>query len=113
MSPALYHYPDDPTPAIRAFNDAYRKTFGFAPNYLGQAGYTGATFAIAALEKAGRDLTLDSFITAMESMKDWHDIFDGPPLSLSPTNHHASSQSFLSVVTKTRWTPVVADPLSY
>jgi branched-chain amino acid transport system substrate-binding protein len=113
MSPALYHYPDDPTPVIRAFNEAYRKTFGFAPNYLGQAGYTGATFAIAALEKAGRDLTLDSFINAMESMKDWRDIFDGPPLSLSPTNHHASSQSFLSVVTKTRWAPVVPDPLSY
>jgi branched-chain amino acid transport system substrate-binding protein len=113
MSPALYRYPDDPTPAIRAFNEAYRKRFGFAPNYLGQAGYTGATFAIAALEKAGRDLALDSFINAMESMKDWHDIFDGPPLSLSPTNHHASSQSFLSVVTKTRWAPVVPDPLSY
>jgi branched-chain amino acid transport system substrate-binding protein len=113
MSPALYHYPDDPTPVIRAFNEAYRKTFGFAPNYLGQAGYTGATFAIAALEKAGRDLTLDSFINAMESMKDWRDIFDGPPLSLSPNNHHASSQSFLSVVTKTRWAPVVPDPLSY
>ena len=31
MSPALYHYPDDPTPAIRAFNEAYRKTFGIRP----------------------------------------------------------------------------------
>ena len=69
-------------------------------------------FSVAALEKAGRDLTLDSFIAGMESMKDWHDVFDGPPLSLSSTNHHASNQSFLSVVKDTRW-PRAQEPLSF
>jgi branched-chain amino acid transport system substrate-binding protein len=113
MAPALYRYPDDPKPAVHAFCEKYRKTFGIDVNYLGEAGYTCATFVIAALEKAGRDLTLDSFIAAMESMQDWHDIFGGPALSMSPTNHHASSQSFLSVVKKTRWTPVVDQPLSF
>ena len=98
MAPALYRYPDDPQPAVQAFTAKYRKTFGIDVNYLGEAGYTAATFTIAVLEKAGRDLTLDSFIGAMESMNDWHDIFGGPPLSMSPTNHHASSQSFLSQV---------------
>ncbi len=68
---------------------------------------------MAALEKAGRDLTTDSFIAGMESMKDWHDIFEGPPLSLSATNHHASNQSFLSVVKDTRWVPVLQEPLSF
>ncbi|MEA2788796.1 MAG: branched-chain amino acid transport system substrate-binding protein, partial [Acetobacteraceae bacterium] len=82
-------------------------------NYLGEAGFTAANFAVAALEKAGRDLTLDSFINALESMKDCHDNFGGPALSLSPTNHHASSQSFLSVVRKARWTPVLEAPLSF
>ena len=37
----------------------------------------------------------------------------GPPLSLSPTNHHASNQSFLSVVKDARWVPVVQEPLSF
>ena len=32
---------------------------------------------------------------------------------MSPTNHHASSQSFLSVVKNARWTPVVQQPLSF
>jgi branched-chain amino acid transport system substrate-binding protein len=113
MAPALYRYPDDPAPAVRAFSSKYRQTFGFDVNYLGEAGFTAANFAVAALEKAGRDLTLDSFINALESMKDWHDIFGGPALSLSPTNHHASSQSFLSVVRKARWTPVLEAPLSF
>jgi branched-chain amino acid transport system substrate-binding protein len=113
MAPALYRYPDDPTPAVRTFAEKYRKTFGINVNYLGEAGYTAANFTIAALEKAGRDLTLDSFIGALESMKDWRDIFGGPALSMSPASHHASSQSFLSVVKKTRWTPVLEEPLSF
>ncbi|MDR3534827.1 MAG: ABC transporter substrate-binding protein [Rhodopila sp.] len=113
MAPALYRYPDDPNPAVQAFTAKYRKTYGIDVNYLGEAGYTCATFTIAALEKAGPDLTVDSFIGAMESMKNWRDIFGGPALSLSPTNHHASSQSFLSVVKNKRWTPVVDQPLSF
>jgi branched-chain amino acid transport system substrate-binding protein len=113
MAPALYRYPDDPNPAVHAFAAKYRKTFGIDVNYLGEAGYTCATFVIAALQKVGRDLTLDSFIGAMEGMQDWRDIFGGPALTMSPTNHHASSQSFLSVVRKTRWTPVEETPLSF
>ena len=113
MAPSLFRYPDDPDPAVHAFCDKYRQTFGIDVNYVGEAGYTAANFTLAALEKAGRGLTLDSFIAAMESMHDWRDIFGGPALSLSPTNHHASSQSFLSVVKKTRWTPVLDAPLSF
>ena len=113
MAPSLFRYPDDPDPAVHAFCDKYRQTFGIDVNYVGEAGYTAANFTLAALEKAGRGLTLDSFIAAMESMHDWRDIFGGPALSLSPTNHHASSQSFLSVVKKSRWTPVLDAPLSF
>ncbi len=113
MAPALYRYPDDPNPAVQAFTAKYRKMFGIDVNYLGEAGYTCANFTLAVLEKAGRDLTLDSFINAMESMNDWHDIFGGPALSLSPTDHHASNQSFLSVVKNKRWTPVTDAPMSF
>jgi branched-chain amino acid transport system substrate-binding protein len=113
MSPAPYRYPDDPRPAVHAFATKFKQTYGFDVNYLGEAGYTAASFTIAVLEKAGRNLTTDSFIAAMESMKDWRDIFDGPPLSLSADNHHASNQSFLSVVKDARWTPVVQEPLSF
>jgi hypothetical protein len=46
-------------------------------------------------------------------MKDWHDVFEGPPLSLSSTSHHASNQSFLSMVKDTRWVPMLQEPLSF
>jgi hypothetical protein len=113
MTPGLYAYPDDPRPAVHDFAAKYKQTYGVDVNYLGEAGYSAGTFIVAVLNKAGRDLTLDSFTKAMESMHDWRDIFGSPPLSLSATDHHASNQSFLTVVKNGRWIPVEAEPLGY
>jgi branched-chain amino acid transport system substrate-binding protein len=113
MSPGLYAYSDDPRPAVRDVGSRYKKRFGIEINYLGEAGYAGAMCLIDALQRAGRDLNLDTFQNAMESTKDWRDMFGGPPLTITPTSHHASTQSFLSVVKKGRWTPVVPEPLGY
>jgi len=113
MSPGVYAYPDDPRPAVRDFGTRYKQRFGIDVNYLGEAGYAAAILMIEVLQRAGRDLTLDTFQSSMESIKDWRDIFGGPPLTITPASHHASNQSFLSVVKKTRWTPVVPEPLSY
>jgi branched-chain amino acid transport system substrate-binding protein len=113
MSPGLYAYSDDPRPAVRDVGSRYKKRFGIEINYLGEAGYAGAICLIEALQRAGRDLNLETFQKAMESTKDWRDIFGGPPLTITPSDHHASTQSFLSVVKKARWTPVVAEPLGY
>jgi branched-chain amino acid transport system substrate-binding protein len=113
MSPGVYAYPDDPRPAVREFGTKYKQKFGIDVNYLGEAGYAAATLLTEVLQRAGRDLTLDTFQKSMESVRDWRDIFGGPPLTITAENHHASNQSFLSVVKKTRWTPVVQEPLSY
>jgi branched-chain amino acid transport system substrate-binding protein len=113
MSPGLYAYPDDPRPAIQEVGSRYRKKFGIDINYLGEAGWSAAACVIDVLERAGRDLTLDSFIASLESMSKWKDIFGSPPLTMTSASHHASNQSFLSVVKNKRWTPVEAEPLSY
>ncbi|HXT91841.1 MAG TPA: hypothetical protein VN714_21615, partial [Trebonia sp.] len=65
------------------------------------------------LDRAGRDLTLDSFIKGMESIKDYHDIFGSPPLTLSSTQHHGSSQAQLAVVKDGKWVAAVDHPLGY
>ncbi len=113
MSPGVYAYPDDPRPAVREFGTKYKQKFGIDVNYLGEAGYAGASCLIEVLQRAGRDLNLETFQKSMESLTDWRDIFGGPPLTITSSNHHASNQSFLSVVKKTRWVPVVQEPLSY
>jgi branched-chain amino acid transport system substrate-binding protein len=113
MSPGLIAYPDDPRPAVRDVLARYRQRFGIDINYLGEAAYAAACCTIEALQRAGRDLNLDTFQASMEQTKNWRDIFGGPPLTITPTDHHASTQSFLSIVKGGRWTPVVQEPLSY
>ena len=113
MSPGIYAYPDDTRPAVREVTARYKQRYGIDINYLGEASYAAAMCLIDVLQRAGRDLNLDTFQKSMESIKDWRDMFGGPPLTITATDHHASTQSFLSVVKKTRWTPVVAEPLGY
>ena len=112
MSPSLYAYPDDPRPAIKAFTQKYKARYGVDVNYLGEMGYTSAQIAIEALQRAGRDLTVDSLVKAMESIQDFHDLFGGT-YSFSPTNHHGATAAFLSVVHNGRWEPVVDHALAY
>ena len=112
MAPSLYAYPDDPRPAVKAFMQKYKARYGVDANYLGQMGYTSAQIVIEALQRSGRDLTVDSLVKAMESIQDFHDIFGGT-YSFSPTNHHGATAAFLSVVHNGRWVPVVEHALSY
>lgn len=113
MTPGLYAYPDDPRPAVQAFSKAFREKSGRDPNFLGQMGYSAAQMVILALDRAGRDLTMDSFIKGMESIDGYVDIFGNPPARLSATNHHASTQSFLAVIKNGRWIAALPDPLGY
>jgi branched-chain amino acid transport system substrate-binding protein len=112
MAPAIYAYPDDPRPAVQAFAKAYKERFGRDPNFHGEAGYTAANLVVMGLTNAGKDLTTDSFIHAMEGIHDYKDIF-GSVLSFGPDQHHASTSSFLTVVKNTRWVPVEETALAY
>jgi branched-chain amino acid transport system substrate-binding protein len=112
MSPSLYAYPDDPRPAVKAFMQRYKTKYGIDANYLGQMGYTSAQIAVEALKQAGRDLTTDSMVKAMESIQNFHDIFGGT-YSFSPTNHHGATAAFLSVIHNGRWEPVVDHAIAY
>jgi branched-chain amino acid transport system substrate-binding protein len=112
MAPSLYAYPDDTRPAVKVFMQKYKAKYGVDANYLGQMGYTSAQIAIEALQRSGRDLTVDSLVKAMESIQDFHDIFGGT-YSFSPTNHHGATAAFLSVVHNGRWEPVVDRALAY
>jgi branched-chain amino acid transport system substrate-binding protein len=112
MSPSLYAYPDDPRPVIKAFTQKYKSRYGIDANYIGESGYAAAQIAIEALKRAGRDLTTDSMVKAMESIQYFHDIF-GATYSFSATNHHGATAAFLSVVHNGRWEPVVDHALAY
>ena len=102
MTPALYAYPDDPRPEVQDFAKRYKARYGRDPNFHGEVGYTAAQLVLIGLQNAGKDLTVDSFIKAMEGIHDYKDIF-GSELSFGPEQHHGSTRSFLTVVKNGRW----------
>jgi branched-chain amino acid transport system substrate-binding protein len=113
MTPGIYAYPDDQRPQVREFAAKYKAATGRDPNFLGETGWTTGQVVILALQRAGRDLTVDSLISGIESIKDYHDIFGGPPLSFGPGQHHGSAASFLAVVHDGRWVPAMDSPIAY
>ena len=94
---------DEPEPA--AFIATYQEKFGEFPGTSALIGYIGATGFTRALEKAGRDLTVDSFIEAMESL-DYYDGLTDNHVSFSPDDHVGAEATILSVVEGGRWKEV-------
>lgn len=58
-------------------------------------GYTFGRLVVEGVERAGRDLTRERFIDAMESLKDWNAGGVMPNVSFSAANHHAQRAGFI------------------
>jgi branched-chain amino acid transport system substrate-binding protein len=93
---------DDMEPAVRAWWDRYVAAFGVEPDLAAMEGYRAADVVVAALERAGPDLTLDGFLTALESIDEYTDLF-GYRLSFGPDRHSGAQESVLSQVQSGRW----------
>ena len=91
---------DEPAPA--AFIAAYMKEFGEFPSTGAMLGYFGATGFTRALEAAGRDLTVESFLNAMESL-DYYDALSDNHVNYSADDHQGSDKTILSVIEGESW----------
>jgi branched-chain amino acid transport system substrate-binding protein len=105
-------YRDTLSPPAQAWFDRYKDRYKIEPNIGAVYGQVAADLTVTALEKAGKDLTTDSFIKAMESIKGYKDIFNGPEVSFGPDKHQGANSSFLAVVKGGRWVRVT-EPLSF
>jgi len=104
---------DDPRPAVQAFLKGYKDRYGRDPNFAAQIGYTAAQLVIEGLKNAGRDLTLDSFITGMENINAYKDIFGSPTMSFGPKLRQGSNMSLVAVVKAGKWELVSPDAVGY
>src|SRR5216117_2006737 len=105
-------YRDTLSPAAQAWFDKYKDRFKVEPNIGAVYGHVAADLTVVGLDKAGPNLSLDSFVKAMESVKGYRDIFNGPEVSFGPDKHQGASSSFLAVVKGGRWVRVT-EPLSF
>ena len=112
MTASLYAYPDDPRPAVQDLQKRYRAKYGIDMNYIGEVGYSAAEIAVDALKRAGRDLTVETLVAAMESTKDFVDVF-GTHYSFGPNKHQATTAAYLAVIKNGRWVPVLDHALAY
>src|SRR5262249_7416468 len=105
-------YRDTLSKNAQAWFDKYKDRYKTDPNIGAVYGHVAADLTVQGLEKAGADLTLESFIKGLESIKGYHDIFNGPEVTFGPDKHQGANSSFLAVVKGGRWVRVT-DPLTF
>jgi len=93
---------DEKSPEVQAWWDKYIELYGKEPDLPAMEGYRGADLVVIALDKAGRDLTVDRLVAALEGITDYQDIF-GYKVSFSPEKHSGATESSLSQVQNGRW----------
>src|SRR5438552_1596741 len=107
-----FPYRDTLSPPAQAWFDRYKERYKVDPNIGAVYGHVAADLTVVALYKAGKDLTLAHFVKALESIKGYKDIFNGPEANFGPDKHQGASSSFLAVVKGGRWVRVT-DPLTF
>ena len=91
-------YADSDNPAIRQWVQRYVEKYKRDPNPAAQLGYVFADLVVVGLDRAGRNLTVDSFTKGMETVQGYKDQFGGPIMNFGPKKHHGTDQSFLTRV---------------
>jgi ABC-type branched-subunit amino acid transport system substrate-binding protein len=105
-------YEDTAKGKVKDWLASYKKTFSAEPNTQAIIGYnTVMTFAHYA-KLAGKDLTGQKFLDAMESGNPYTDIFGSPPTKFSKTNHLATTITSVQQVLRGRWV-MVQDGLTF
>jgi len=99
------------SPQVKAWWDKYVELYGKEPGLAAMEGYRGADLTVLALEKAGPDLTTETFVAALESISNYTDIF-GYKVSFGPDKHSGATESVLSQVQNGRWV-ALEEAISY
>jgi len=101
-------YLDEASQPIRFWANKYKTKFNEDPTVFSVYGYQALMHFATAAGKAGKNLTHETFIKAMDSSSFPQDIFGSPPMSFSATKRLGNDVSRLSQIQDGRW-KVVSD----
>jgi ABC-type branched-subunit amino acid transport system substrate-binding protein len=90
----------------------YKKAFGADANTQAIIGYNSVVTFAHYVKKAGKDLTGQKLLDALESGDPFQDIFASPPTIFSKTNHLASTVTQVQQIKNGRWV-LVKESLSF
>jgi branched-chain amino acid transport system substrate-binding protein len=105
-------YRDTLSPTAQAWFDRYKERYKADPNIGAVYGHVAADLTVLGLDKAGSDLTLNSLVKGLESIRGYRDIFNGPEVNFGPDKHQGASSSFLATVKGGRWVRLT-EPLGF
>ena len=103
---AAHPYLDDASQNVRFWANKYKTKFNEDPDVFSAYGYGIMDGVIAAASKAGKNLTTDTFIKALDSLTIAPDMFGSDQMSYSPTKHLGSNKSRLSQIKDGKWTVI-------
>lgn len=107
-----FPYRDTLTPTAQQWFDRYKERYKADPNIGAVYGHVAADLTVVGLQKAGKDLTLDSFVKGLESVRGYRDIFNGPEANFGPDRRQGANSSFLAQVKGGRWVRLT-EPLGF
>ena len=101
-------YLDEASQPIRFWASKYKTKFNEDPTVFSAYGYDIIDAVAKAAQKAGPNLSTDSFIKAMDTMTIAPDLFGSAELTFSPTKRLGSDLSRLSQIQDGKW-KVISD----
>jgi len=105
-------YEDTAKGKVKEWLESYRKVYNAAANTQAIIGYNAVMTLAHFVKAAGKDLTGEKLLAALESGDVYQDIFGSPPTKFSKTDHLATTITSVQQVKNGRWV-VVKEGLSY
>jgi branched-chain amino acid transport system substrate-binding protein len=99
-------YLDEASKPIRFWANKYKTKFNEDPTVFSVYGYTIINTFTNAANKAGKNLTTESFIKVMDTLTIEPDIFGSAKATFGPTKRLGSDASRLSQIQNGQWKPV-------
>jgi len=96
-------YTDEQTPSLRFWANKYKTKFNEDPTVFSVYGYFIINTFASVANKAGKNLTTDSFIKVMDSLTIPPDMFGAPLQTFTATKRLGSGASRLSQITDGKW----------
>lgn len=89
-------YFEDESPQVKDWMTRYEKRFNAKPDISAGMTYDMYLLLAMALDKVGRDVTIDKFVQAAESIKGFQNIFGSPPLNFSAKQRNGTDTVILT-----------------
>lgn len=98
-------YDDSPLPAVKDWLARYKAKNNADGTVQAMAGYIAMDIFLMGVDKAGKDLTVDTLIKGLEQVR-YEDKFGGQPITFGPQKRLGTDKTYVSQVKGGKWVKV-------